>query len=139
MKWIWFLGLSVCAVTDFRYRKIPLWLLKGGFAAGIGNIIFSDVTENLAGMAVGMVILLAGRMTRGAMGDGDGYFFLITACFCTWKEVWLLFWGGLTISWFWSTAIMMKNIKKGLPCKGTVPFITCIWPVGLMIMLQNGV
>ena len=69
-------GLLIpCVVTDIRKKQVPVWYLLG---AGVVGAVFSFIAADvpwwsvLLGILTGGVFLLLSKLTRGAIGYGDG-------------------------------------------------------------------
>ena len=87
--------LLIAAVEDWRRRRISVGIfVVFGICAGIlwmtasgnrpGNYGF------LAAFFPGLLSLFLTGISHGAVGAGDGCFFLITACYLCWEKVWTL-------------------------------------------------
>ena len=138
MKGCWFLGLTLAAWEDFRSRRVSCWLLLVLLAPGIWNMYSSDLAGHLSAALTGVSMLLLSKVTRGALGEGDGWFFLLSACYLDAGEITVLFLGSLGISCVWGMVLLMGG------CLGqtrrmsyeTIPFLTCAWPVGACLLWQ---
>lgn len=76
--------LAFLAVEDMRKRKISVPLLCLAGVAGTGMHIWQKdmpVAAILPGMAVGIVLILLGMVTRESIGVGDGAMFIVTGIF----------------------------------------------------------
>lgn len=64
--------LSLALVFDFRYRRIPNWLILIGLSGGFlsGQALGSGLVNALGGTAVGLAIFFPLYLLRG-MGAGD--------------------------------------------------------------------
>ncbi len=136
MKWIWWCCLSVMAVQDLKYRKISLEVLGLWLLPGCVNMVRSgDIAGHLSAAGVGVFMLLLSRATRGAIGMGDGLFFLLTACYLRLHETALLFLASLGISCIWGIFLLFRAWRTGdNGYSKSVPFLTCAWLPGLWII-----
>lgn len=140
MKWFWLLGLTLAAWEDLRSREFPYWIFWIWLVPGIGNAASDGLLGHLEAASVGAGLLLVSRATRGALGAGDGLFFLLSACYLDLRETGLLLIMGLGISGIWSMAVILRNCmaqnrdrhsdRRG----GTIPFLACIWLPGLWLV-----
>ena len=78
------LFLYLCAREDYQSKKLwmPCFLVFG--SAGMVEFFFLrpfSLCCMLAGMGIGLAILLFSYMSRGMMGAGDGWLFCITGIY----------------------------------------------------------
>lgn len=139
MRWFWMLGLTLAALEDWEKRELPYWLLWLWLVPGICNVAAGDVWQHLGAASVGAGMLLVSFATRGALGAGDGLFFLMSACYLDLRETVFLFLIGLGISAFWSMALFMRGcLTASGRERGTIPFLTCAWLPGLWLVCSRG-
>lgn len=128
---------------DLSRRSIAVWVYAVYGAAALllkMLIVGSDVSlwvEMGKSMAVGMGICMISRLTRGAVGEGDGWFFVVTGIYLgLWDNITLLLYGLLFCSLFslgiivWGVIMNVNVSKKRLPF---LPFLLApgIWMVML--------
>ncbi len=136
MKWLWWLCLSEAAAEDVKYRQISLEITGLWLAPGLFCLFFSSggLKSHLPAFAVGIVMLILSKATCGAIGAGDGLFFLLTACYLNFRETAFLFLAGLAVSFLWSTYLLLKGwISGSSNLHQSVPFLACVWLPGLWI------
>ncbi len=134
VRWFWFAGLCLAAWEDVRRREISARILGLWLVPGLVYVCFSGWTEHVKAAAVGAGLLLLAKATRGAVGEGDGLFFLVTACYLGWSETVALFMAALGVSCLWSSALMLRGFWTGKGTAGmTVPFLACAWLPGLWV------
>lgn len=139
MKWIWWTALSIAAAQDWKYRWISLEVLGVCLIPGCLNLITcgSDIKSHMAAAIIGSSLLLLSKITRGAIGEGDGLFFLLTACYLDFEETAILFLSALAISCLWSSVLMLRGWRTGRNTLGdSVPFLTCAWFPGLWLLFR---
>ncbi|MCI8515269.1 MAG: hypothetical protein HFG75_00045 [Hungatella sp.] len=136
MRWFWFLCLTLAAVSDKRTRSVSCRLL---IVCGLCGFFYgwsTGITGHLVGVLAGAGILTLGRITRGAMGSGDGWFILASAGYLTAEETWILLLGSFGISWLLAMVMILARAGGGGDIRNdTIPFLTCMWPVGLWIVI----
>ena len=164
MKILWMVLLIVAAYQDFRERQVSVrWLACGAAAGMIGcclmageryqgmletginvervsllmNIVKIQIVRIGKAAGIGIALLILAKLTRGAMGGGDGLFFLMSAFYWDWKELLVLFLETLAISSAWGIALLMKRQwnRAGTPSvrwKETIPFLTCCLIPGIL-------
>lgn len=138
MKWIWGVYLTYAAWEDWKSREVSLIFLC--FAAGLGfwNLYLCRDCTHLAAAGIGMCMLVFSKMTRGALGEGDGWFFLVSACYLDFREVLCLLLGSMGIGSVWGMALLLYGQWSGQRrmADATIPFLTCAWPVGLWLITR---
>ena len=138
MRWFWLLGLTLAAWEDLRRREFPYWILGVWLVPGAVYAVMSGIGDHLIAAAVGAVMLLLSKATRGALGEGDGLFFLLTACYLRFLETAALFLMGLGVSGVWSMGILLRSRWRADTCAGdTVPFLTCVWLPGVWLVCRQ--
>lgn len=93
---LFFVFLGTAAWQDLRTRSISLEVLAGGAAAGIITCIWKERLpgEIVLAMIPGIMLLLIGMLTRGLLGEGDGWFFIVSGFFLGWQECVMLLISG---------------------------------------------
>lgn len=136
MRWFWLLCLTMAAVWDIKERTVSciLLIICGGF--GIVYAWGTEISVHFQGVMIGIGMLILSRVTCGAIGTGDGWFFVASAWYLNAEEMWQLLLGSLTISWLWGIGVILKRSWQGKNIrKDTLPFLACTWPVGIWILL----
>lgn len=136
MKILWMVLLIVAAYQDFRERQVSvMWMVCGAAAGMIGcclmageryqDMLETGIDAERVGLlmdvvkiqmvrigkaaGIGVTLLILAKLTGGAMGGGDGLFFLMSAFYWDWKELLVLFLETLAISSAWGMALLMKR------------------------------
>ena len=132
MRVIWFFGLTAAACEDLRFRQVSFVTLLLLAVPGIGHLWYvwnqglEAVGLHAAAATLAVMMLLLSKITEGAIGEGDGLFFLVSACYLDIWDLGILFLGSLGISCGWGMVLLLRrNMKQ------TIPFLTCAWPIGL--------
>lgn len=140
INFCWLLCLTIAALEDLKTRQISLILLLAGTIPGIWNLCrhSSDISAYLWAALTGIFMLILSRITEGALGEGDGYFFLFSALYLDVGKVTLLFLGGLVIGCIWGIGLFMHGRWRGNPkgLNASIPFLACVWPVGVWMVFQ---
>ena len=98
--------LSLLAVWDIRHRELPAVLLAAGGAAGLllriidfaaGTALSALAAAYLPGLAAGGLLLAAARISREAVGYGDGICFCLLAFWLPWEELFTLLFTALVL------------------------------------------
>ena len=137
MQWFWFLCLTAGAISDIKERKISCRLIM--ICALVGWIYAwkTDLAVHIPGLIIGGAILIASKLTQGAIGAGDGWFFVASAGYLVIEEEGILLISGLIVSWCWSIGLVLYRIwNKGNNRKDTLPFLACLWPAGIWLLIR---
>lgn len=125
-KIIWLISfLGVNSIQDIRCRRVWLqsfpFFLAAGIYLGIGQ---SSGALQLAAFLPGLFLLAAGKVTKGAIGIGDGLTVLMLGICCSPGEVCEIVLAALMLGAGW--AVILLTIKK----KGRrqeFPWIPCLF------------
>ena len=130
---LFFVFLGTAAWQDLRTRSISLEVLAGGAAVGIITCIWKErlTGEIVLAMIPGITLLLIGMLTRGLLGEGDGWFFIVSG---------FLLISGQIFCGIFGLAIMVgaqigtgrENIRKL-----RLPFLPFLLPASLWIVLMR--
>jgi len=139
---LFFVFLGTAAWQDLRTRSISLEVLAGGAAVGIITCIWKERLpgEIVLAMIPGIMLLLIGMLTRGLLGEGDGWFFIVSGFFLGWQECVMLLISGQIFCGIFGLAIMVgaqigtgrENIRKL-----RLPFLPFLLPASLWMVLMR--
>lgn len=134
----WLLYLTAVAFEDLKTRRISFWLLLAGMIPGFWNLCNSNIASHLWAVLIGISMLILSGITGGALGEGDGWFFLLCALYWDAREVGILLLGSLVIGGGWGMALFMYGRWSGSRkmANATIPLLTCVWPVGVWLALR---
>lgn len=157
---LFLLFLLTAAISDWKTREIPAWIyILGGMEAVLWRISsttdFSKQWENEAwivllhgnadslsfleiagGALIGVVLLIFSKVTKGAVGAGDGMLFFITGIYLGfWKNAMLL-WGSLLLCSCWGIGLLaVRQIKWPAGKKIEIPLLPFVLPVGMWLIM----
>lgn len=152
MRAVWFGFLCILAWIDLRKRSIPVywfvivgvvgvagvvWEIAGGPGASgtVGSSVFRILTELAMSMAVGLLLLLFSYLTRGALGAGDGCFFLVTGLYLPWGQNLGLLCYGLLISSLYGMGVLICGMWKQEAVRNKhIPFLPFVWAAAVFLM-----
>lgn len=137
---LFFMFLLAAAWQDAWNKEIPVRILQAGGIAAIGlfgwdlinDILYSTdqawiklCGDCMAGSMLGIGLLICGKLTGGAIGSGDGWFFLVSGWFLGLKNTALLLCGGILFCGIWALGLFCW---KRVHCnenagKMTLPFL----------------
>ena len=103
-----------------------------------------QITVWLLGMLPGILLFWMERQTKGAVGLGDGCFFLITGCYLGgWRTLELLM-GAVFVSSLaggvWMLTALLGGKGNGLwekMRKKKLPFLPCVLPVWIWMLIAS--
>ena len=124
--------LLMAAWQDGKEKSISLWLFLVFGIAGFLILIWSgpDNYDRLFGILPGVLLLVLSRVSGGAIGEGDGLFFVVGGIYMGFSaSITLLLYGAL-LNGAVCAVIYLKGILAGEDRrKVTVPFLPCLVPV----------
>lgn len=130
------LFLAAAACQDFRKKEITCrMLLVFGCAAVILRVWQGGVLEAMLGAGIGVILLLAGKATEGAIGYGDGCFFVISGIYLGFWENFCLLSYGVFLCGLACIILFLWGIGKGHNFRRqTVPFLPFLVPVWIWMV-----
>lgn len=138
MKITYFIYLLAVSWQDLKSRKIPVWIFICFGAVGIlENILWKENgwMEAASALLPGFLLLILTRCSRGAIGAGDGYFFLVSAVYLGfWNTAALLFYGLLFCSAFCMGIVVWGVISNVSVRKLRLPFLPFLLPAWAWVM-----
>lgn len=130
--------LGICAVYDYRTRRIPVWLfvLFGIFGFCVrflkGNLFDLSVA---AGVCTGAGIWLLGKWTKDKIGEGDGIMLMITGLYLgVWQNLELCLTALLMTL---GAAVWILLLKKG-DRSTKIPFAPFLLIAYALLLLLEG-
>lgn len=135
-----FLAFLISAAwQDIRRRSISVWiyLAFGGIASGV-YLFAREIPgfETVAAVMIGLMLLLLSKWSAGAIGEGDGWFFVVTGIYLTfWENLALLIYGLLLSSSYCFGIIIWGKIYNVNINDFRIPFLPFLLPAGLWIVL----
>lgn len=115
--------LGAASLIDYKKRELPLVYISAGFVAGlvfqciIGNL---KVAEIILGSMVGVVVIGVSKLTREAVGMGDGCMLIATGAFLGLIDNLILLMGALILAGVFSAGLLIIK-KRGN--KYEIPFV----------------
>ena len=109
----------------------------GSLGAAVSLLSGRSVLGLLSSAAVGTFLLILGQITDGGIGEGDGWFFIVTGFFLEPAENFMLFLSGLIFCSVYSLAYMAASFIGGVGVRQKrLPFLPFLLPVGLWLVLS---
>ena len=84
--------LGIQSYWDIKYREIPLWMTLGGAAVGITISVLQqrEWIDLILAFSIGLLVLLLGKMTKQAIGYGDGALICMMGCYFSIEYLWMV-------------------------------------------------
>ncbi|WP_026892635.1 prepilin peptidase [Lacrimispora aerotolerans] len=138
-KIVFTIFLVYSAFQDGRSKTISVWLL---FAAGTAGILFIIISGQGIGdrplsCLIGLLMVGISRLSDGAIGEGDGWFFTVSGLFLNLLINLKLLVYGVFLSGFVCMGIYIFFRLKGNDVKKvTIPFLPFLLPawIGLVML-----
>ena len=138
--------LCLLAAWDIRRGELPAVLLAAGGTAGLllritdiaaGTALSALAAAYLPGLAAGGLLLAAARISREAVGYGDGICFCLLAFWLPWEELYTLLFTALVLCALPGLAagLIRGRRLKALPF---LPFVAGAYLVLLLLALSGG-
>ena len=132
------LVLCTSVAQDLWRRRLERTYI---YVAGVMGILFCiftvrNIFEVFGSVSIGVLLLLAYRVTGGKIGEGDGWFFIVTGLFLKPEENIVLFLSGVFFCSLFSLVVAAASFTgTGGVGKIRVPFLPFLLPMGLWIAL----
>ena len=120
---IFIIFMAVCAIEDFKTKKIDLRILIGFIVSGMVIFIIrgeNSALEGLLAVSVGGAFLAASLISHGKIGIGDGLFLIGAGLYLGFDNLTLMLVFGSVLSAIFAVVMVLLK-KKG---KGEeIPFV----------------
>lgn len=126
IKWILMITIFVCGVQDLYKKKVYLWFIITGALLITICIPFcstNQIADRIAGVIIGVIIILISVATAGKIGLGDGILLCVTGLGIGFWPNLEMFAIALTLAALVSIFLLifrMANRKKSIPF---IPFL----------------
>lgn len=138
--WIFTVYLLLTAAYDWKRQRIPAAVFVFFGFVGVlctdqayGWRLYS-LGDRAASFFPGIISLFLTWLTRGAMGAGDGCFFLVSALYLSGRELWTLWMGGLLCCSTGGLFVIVHGRREGNSVKNLrLPFLPFLLPVWLLM------
>lgn len=139
MRLTYTIYLLTASWQDLKNHKISVWLYALFGAVGlVENYIWNEIGWGAAVAALfpGLILLMLTKCTGGAVGAGDGWFFLASAPYLGfWNTTALLFYGLLFCS-ACCLGLIVWGVTSGMNVrKMRLPFLPFLIPAWCCVML----
>lgn len=131
--------LAVAAWQDMRDKEIDAWLyVVFGGLIWFGKLCFDGPVElwrEAVNAVPGIALVLLSRLSGGAVGEGDGWFFVVAGvALGVWNAV-ALFFMSLFLCCLWCAGMVVWGWRRRISVRRkTVPFLPFVLPAVLWIL-----
>lgn len=128
------LFLCIAAWQDLRMKSVSLWVFViFGIAALLERRGIS--LDMIISAGIGLILLGIGFISRGAVGEGDGMFFLVSGLYLPVMENCLLLLYGLFFCSIFSLMVFAAGSAANRNMRGrTVPFLPFLLPAVIWLV-----
>ena len=125
--------LAVAAWQDAREKEVDAWLfVVFGGLIWFAKLCFDgpvDLGQEAVNLLPGLAMVAFSKWSGGALGEGDGWFFVGAGVALGWKKSIALFCIGLFLCCAWCAAVAVWGKVHRVPVRGkTVPFLPFVLP-----------
>ena len=135
-KIIFLIILGYAVWMDLRTKELSGTFLLG--AACVGAVVLAvwgpageNWQETIFACGIGGILLFISRLIGGGIGEGDGWFFIVSGMYINRTENLNLLLSGLVLSFLWSMGMMFRGIMTGSQWRkqrmAFLPFLLPAW------------
>ena len=131
--------LAVAAWQDMRDKEIDAWLyVVFGGLIWFGKLCFDGPVElwrEAVNAVPGIALVLLSRLSGGAVGEGDGWFFVVAGVALGVRNAVALFFMSLFLCCLWCAGMAVWGGRRRISVRRrTVPFLPFVLPAVLWIL-----
>ncbi len=131
--------LAVAAWQDMRDKEIDAWLyVVFGGLIWFGKLCFDGPVElwrEAVNAVPGIALVLLSRLSGGAVGEGDGWFFVVAGVALGVRNAVALFFMSLFLCCLWCAGMAVWGWRRRISVRRrTVPFLPFVLPAVLWIL-----
>lgn len=136
---LFFIYLCCAACQDIYRRELDFRFLICFGLLGVLNCLTQEKSLILTGVSVaeGVGILILSRLTRGGVGEGDGWFFVISGLLLGPEENMALLLSGLALCGVFCLVLVTVAFVRGKGVrKLRIPFLPFLLPAGIWMAFR---
>ena len=131
--------LAVAAWQEMRDKEIDAWLyVVFGGLLWFGKLCFDGPVElwrEAVNAVPGIALVLLSRLSGGAVGEGDGWFFVVAGVALGVRNAVALFFMSLFLCCLWCAGMAVWGWRRRISVRRkTVPFLPFVLPAVLWIL-----
>ena len=130
---MFFVILVWASYQDWRQRSISqksLWI-SGVLGMGVSAALQRPFMEMILSSGLGLLLLILSKCTNGGIGEGDGWFFVVSGLYIDWQDNVQLFLSGLFLCFGVSLIFVAQESFVRQKKKHSLPFLTFLLPAGI--------
>lgn len=134
--WIILILLVGCAISDWRRKEIPLYLL---IVMSVNVLLLSicvggpSVGSRIGGALIGILLFIVGKFTREAIGYGDSWIILLLGVYLGSVRLLELLLGASLLAALFSLFYLWKKRWKKKASIPFVPFLLVMYLGGMYL------
>ena len=128
--------LLIAVYRDLRTRTLSRRFLVVSMVLGslMGIWEHRNWLDWVLSCGIGVLLLGMAHVSGGGIGEGDGWFFVVTGMFLQWKENLWLFLSGLLFCFVWCLPLaVLTVVRNGKGRKREIPFLPFLLPGGIWL------
>ena len=133
---LFFMVLLLAAWQDSVWKSISMRFLLAAGMLGVGfsAVLNRNLLQVAASVAIGVLLLFLSKWTYGGIGEGDGWFFVVSGFYIDWQKNLCLFLSGLFLCFGLSLCVIVLRILRRKRENITFPFLPFLLPAGILMM-----
>ena len=122
---LFFIILIWTAWQDWKQKSISQrsLLLSGVLGFGLSIALKRSCIQIVISCGIGVVLLMLNKCTDGGIGEGDGWFFLVSGLYIDWQDNLQLFLSGLFLCFGVSLFFIVQGCFRNQKKRMTLPFL----------------
>jgi len=117
--------LAFAVLDDLKYKQIRIIpvILIGAFGLAMRCALNLDIVGGILGAVVGILLIAIGKITRQAIGYGDGVVFISIGVLIGFKQVAIVLFISLFLAFIYSVILLVLRKAKRKTVFPFVPFV----------------
>ena len=135
---LFFMILIWTSYQDWKQRCISQRSLgmAGIIGIGVSLALKRSLRQMVLSCGLGMFLLLLSKCTNGGIGEGDGWFFIVSGLYIDWRDNMQIFLSGLFLCFGVSLILIVQGCFQHQKKKRTLPFLPFLLPAGIDLILD---
>ncbi|MBR5267867.1 MAG: prepilin peptidase [Lachnospiraceae bacterium] len=136
---LFFVILLWVSYQDWQQKSISkrsLWL-AGILGMGVSLVWKRSLIQMLLSGGIGLFLLILSKCTNGGIGEGDGWFFIVSGWYLDWQDNVQLFLSGLFLCFGVSLILVVQSCFRHQKKNMTLPFLPFLLPAGIELLMDS--
>lgn len=127
--------LLIQSIWDIRYKEIPIvvTVISGVLGVVMAILIQRDWIDILLALVPGLISLGIGRVTREAIGYGDGFLLCAMGLYVSCEDILTIGMMAIILGGLFALICLLIRIKQGKDQLPFVPFLLMAWVLHVLI------